>query len=153
MVVMPPKASTGCFKDEWAKWHVTQFLAFETFRRSRKPNDFLAAPPGLTRAKADMVTPEYRLSPQELFDAVVSDLGTEGSFQDIKTDPENTQLHAVAVTRLLRFKDDFYVRVLGVESGSTLAIYSHSRIGGGDLGANRKRVLRFLDRLNQPHAT
>lgn len=100
-----------------------------------------------------MVTPEYRLSPANLFEKVVAQLETDGSFQDLDADPENTQLHAVAVTPLLRFKDDFYVRVLEAEVGSTLAIYSHSRIGGGDLGANRRRVLRFVDRLNQPNAS
>ena len=50
----------------------------------------------------------------------------------------------------MRYKDDISILVLparGEESGSELAIYSRSRVGYSDMGANRKRVLGLLKRL------
>ncbi len=58
----------------------------------------------------------------------------------------------VATTRLLRFKDDFVVRVRAVEGSgdqSRIDMRSKSRVGKSDLGANAKRIRAFQKRLRE----
>lgn len=49
-----------------------------------------------------------------------------------------TYVHAVAITRVLRFRDD--VEFLVRDSDDLIRVRSASRIGSGDLGTNRARV-------------
>lgn len=62
------------------------------------------------------------------------------------------RIEATATTRLLRFKDDVVIRLRADNGangqGTRLDIRSTSRIGGGDLGANAKRIRTFLLELN-----
>jgi uncharacterized protein (DUF1499 family) len=56
-------------------------------------------------------------------------------------------LQGVATTRLVRFKDDFTVRVRpapGGGGGSVVDMRSRSRVGLSDLGANAARIRAFL---------
>jgi hypothetical protein len=59
---------------------------------------------------------------------------------------------AVAVTRLLRFRDDITIRVRPAAGGSRLDVRSRSRLGRDDLGANAARIRRFFAdlRASQP---
>ena len=59
------------------------------------------------------------------------------------------RIEATATTRLLRFKDDVIIRIRAADLGTRLDIRSTSRIGGGDLGANAKRIRAFLLELNK----
>ena len=52
-------------------------------------------------------------------------------------------LHAVFTTRLMRFKDDVEFE----EEGGLVHVRSASRVGYGDLGANRSRVEEIRRRL------
>jgi uncharacterized protein (DUF1499 family) len=54
---------------------------------------------------------------------------------EVKTH-ENDYLHVVFTTALFRFRDDVEFEV----EGDTVHVRSASRVGYGDLGANRKRV-------------
>jgi uncharacterized protein (DUF1499 family) len=52
-------------------------------------------------------------------------------------------------TRLMRFPDTIDIAVLAVaDNQSTLAIYSRSLIGRGDLGVNSARIARWLAALD-----
>jgi uncharacterized protein (DUF1499 family) len=68
-------------------------------------------------------------------------------------DPAAMRLTFVAVTPLLRFKDDVDVLVLpaaGQANRSTFAAYSRSRVGYSDLGTNLKRLNAFAEALRTP---
>ena len=53
-------------------------------------------------------------------------------------------------TPLLRFVDDVSIRVLAVpDGGATFAAYSHSNIGHGDFGTNRKRLEDWVAALGR----
>lgn len=64
-------------------------------------------------------------------------------------DHEGGLLQGVAVTRLLRFRDDFVVRVRGDGDGAVVDMRSRSRIGKSDLGANAARIRAFFTDLEQ----
>ncbi len=59
-------------------------------------------------------------------------------------------LTAVAVTPLLRFRDDVTVRVRPQAGGSRVDVRSRSRLGRDDVGANAARIRRFLRDLQAP---
>jgi len=48
----------------------------------------------------------------------------------------------------MKYKDDIDIAVLETNDGSTVAIYSRSRVGHSDLGKNRKRVEALIDTLS-----
>lgn len=67
----------------------------------------------------------------------------------ITTDPQALVIEAVAQTALLRFQDDFVVRITPSEVGREVRIdfRSRSRIGKSDLGANHQRITEFRKEL------
>lgn len=66
------------------------------------------------------------------------------------TDPSAGELTAEARSSLWKFVDDVRVRVWLDEEGRTrVDLASASRVGRWDLGANRRRIQRFLRRLEK----
>jgi uncharacterized protein (DUF1499 family) len=53
-------------------------------------------------------------------------------------------VEATATTRWFGFKDDMVIRIVSVESGSTIDLRSMSRVGQGDVGANAARISEFV---------
>jgi uncharacterized protein (DUF1499 family) len=66
----------------------------------------------------------------------------------IETD--GRRISYVTTIPVVGFKDDVDIEVLSTETGSTLAIFSRSRVGYSDLGVNRKRVQKLLSALERP---
>lgn len=64
-----------------------------------------------------------------------------------RTDEEQMEIQGVAVTPLLRFKDDFVIRIQGNGDNTRIDMRSKSRMGQSDLGANAKRIREFFDLL------
>lgn len=62
------------------------------------------------------------------------------------TEKSPNYLHAVATTRLLRFKDDVELELRADEG--IIAVRSASRVGHSDLGANRKRIEELRRRFD-----
>ncbi|MGH1370845.1 MAG: DUF1499 domain-containing protein [Cellvibrionaceae bacterium] len=79
----------------------------------------------------------------ESYEQAKATLDTLG-WEVIREDIVNYELEAVEETRLLGFKDDVIVRVQAAEGGSRIDVRSVSRVGVSDLGANAKRIQRYL---------
>ena len=130
---------------------VQDFIDFETLIRPTSPNTYLLAPEALCRsATPDDISPVFDHSPQQLLWAITTALEGENRISISARDAGSLRLKAVATTALLRFKDDIDVAALSVatdENRSQLAVYSRSRIGYSDLGANAKRVRMLLEKL------
>jgi len=62
----------------------------------------------------------------------------------VNSDPENGIIEATETTTIWGFKDDLVVRINEKEGMTAVDLRSVSRIGRSDLGANAKRIERFL---------
>ncbi len=89
----------------------------------------------------------YAQSPAEVFKASSVAAQALGWVVAAAVESEG-RIEATATTRLLRFKDDVVIRMRAQGQGTRLDIRSTSRIGGGDLGANARRIRAFLHEIN-----
>lgn len=88
----------------------------------------------------------YPVEPMPLYLAVnqaIASLGWDVS----RRNAEAGTLGAVVTTKLLRFKDDVAVRLVGEAGGTWVEVRSASRIGQGDMGANTRHVMEFYQAL------
>lgn len=84
--------------------------------------------------------------PSEVFEKVHQLAQSEG-WEVTVLDAQKLHLEAVATTSLMKFKDDVAIDVRPTAKGSAVHMRSRSRVGKSDLGANAKRIVRFLDKI------
>lgn len=77
-------------------------------------------------------------------------LAEDRGWDIVSVDPSAGSLEATSTSSLFRFKDDIVIRARAAENGaaSVIDVRSVSRVGVHDLGANAKRVRRFLSDLS-----
>ena len=63
--------------------------------------------------------------------------------------PEDTQIEAIARSRLFGFEDEVAIRLSEIDTGIRIDMRSRSRIGRIDRGANARRIEAFLAELSQ----
>lgn len=124
-------------------------IEFPALKRPSRPNNWLVAPAGFAgMAGVNEDAPVFSKSPKQVFD-VVMDLVLERIEWRLRaSDPDTLRISFVAVTPLMKFKDDVYVQAVPVEGDparSSVAVYSASRIGYSDMGTNAKRVKELLE--------
>lgn len=91
----------------------------------------------------DLKTLNTTLSPDQAFTRALSVcnlLGWEVYYEDKNT----MQIEAVASTRWFNFKDDIVIRLQPIPAGTAIDLRSVSRVGKGDLGANARRINKFI---------
>ena len=119
---------------------------FETLERRATPNDALACPPDVCRAASDVTPSLFAVSAEELRRTLARVIASETDV--IQVDAAPLAERYVQRTRWLRFPDTIAVRYFPRGEGrSTIALYSRSQLGEGDLGVNRARITRWLDKL------
>lgn len=126
---------------------------FETLHRPKSPNTYLLAPKWLCgHTMPDTESPVFVLSPDRLFAEISRLISAQDRHSIILSDKTARQIEFIATTKVLKFKDDVAIRVIPdakSQEKSQLAVYSRSRVGYHDLGANHKRVKLLLRELNQ----
>lgn len=133
------------------------FVDFKTLKRPKSPNTYLLAPEELCEhASADLRATPLPIYPDQLFKEILRLIDGRRDWHLEESDEDRRLISFVAVTRLMKYKDDIDILVLPAElddsistKGSKLAIYSRSRIGHSDMGANKKRVQQLLDGLKR----
>ncbi|MFH0351233.1 MAG: DUF1499 domain-containing protein [Chromatiales bacterium] len=90
----------------------------------------------------------YHAAPEQVF-AKVREAMTQLGWEVVREDRDRLRLEAVVTTRLLRFKDDFVVRLAPAEGQTAVHVESRSRVGRGDLGANTRHILDLYERLDE----
>lgn len=128
---------------------MSDFISFKSLKRPPKPNTCLVAPENFClAAEPDFAPPVVPLTGRGLYSRLSEVIASERSWGKLETDPEQLRIKFVATTGLMRFKDDVDIEVIPLEDGkATFAIYSRSRLGYSDLGANRKRVSDLIRRV------
>jgi uncharacterized protein (DUF1499 family) len=123
-------------------------IDFATLQRSPTPNQDLLCPAAMCTTQTDGVAPVYNVPVTKLQVAWDQMLAEQPRVEVQRRDITNMQIDYVQRSRLLRFPDLITVRFVPVDdTHSTLAIYSRSVYGKGDLGVNRARVEEWLARL------
>ena len=113
----------------------------------------------LTRSKA-RTSPEardprlrgrvYELPFTTVWQAVQAEAAAMPRWTIGQVDARTGVLGAEARTRLWKFVDDVEVRVsLDLHGWTRVDVRSASRVGAADLGANARRIARFLHRLDE----
>jgi uncharacterized protein (DUF1499 family) len=123
-------------------------VEIETVERRTSPNDALACPAGFCRARADLTTADYAVPADALRAAFAKVVASERKIERVKTNEATTTERYIQRSETLGFPDTIVVRFADRPGGrSTLAIYSRSRFGESDFGANRARIERWLQKL------
>lgn len=121
---------------------------FASLERAPTPNQYLLCPQDLCTTRTDGVAPVFDLSAERLQGLWEMMMTEEPSVHEVGRDLAILQVDYVQRTKLLRFPDLITVRFIPLgEQRSTLAIYSRSVYGQGDMGVNRTRVLDWLTKL------
>jgi uncharacterized protein (DUF1499 family) len=66
----------------------------------------------------------------------------------VASDAAAGRIEATDTTSWFGFKDDIVVRIRPEGEGSRVDVRSVSRVGGSDIGANAKRIRKYLDKLS-----
>lgn len=132
-------AMAGSLEREWGK--AVDFTALELHW---KPNQFLLAPPGTTKASPHAAPPVFAVPPERLRDALLAVIGDEPSAKVLERSADGMIFTAVQRTPLMRYPDFISLEVRPVEGGSTFLAYSRSVFGVRDFDVNRKRIERWL---------
>lgn len=117
---------------------------FATLVRRTTPNDALACPPGAcSEAAADFDPGVYPLPVMELRRRFAAMALAEPRVVQVHrgAEPDAPQDRYVQRSRLMSFPDTIDVRFVPLSAAtSTLAVYSRSQLGRGDLGVNLARI-------------
>ena len=129
---------------------MTKYMTFKSLKRPPKPNTCLVAPENYClAADPDFAPPVLAMTGRGLYSKLSEIIAAERRWGNVESDPEALRIKFVATTGLMRFKDDVDIEIIPVEeSKATLAIYSRSRVGYSDMGANRKRVNNLIERVS-----
>jgi hypothetical protein len=121
---------------------------FATLQRDSVPNQYLLCPKGMCQAETDGEAPVFDVPIEQLQVAWDEMLAEQPRIEVQRRDVTNIQIDYVQRSRLLRFPDLITVRFVPIDDAhSTVAIYSRSVYGKGDMGVNRTRVEEWLARL------
>lgn len=111
------------------------------------PSDYPAQNAGPQRSAYPAVRPlELAVSEGEAFAASLS-LVKDRGWAVLSADPAESEIEAIATSRLFGFEDEVAIRVTGTDSGARIDMRSRSRLGQIDRGANARRIAAFLSDL------
>ncbi|NRA29288.1 MAG: DUF1499 domain-containing protein [Parvularculaceae bacterium] len=140
--------ASGAFANDGDVPEPTIMIDFKTLQKTPKPNQWLVAPDGLLEQEtADAPAPTFSHDSSALFVAVSAFVKDLPRTSEIKADPEGMSISYVATVPVFGFKDDVDITVLSADGGSTLAVYSRSRVGYSDFGVNKRRVDGLLEAI------
>ncbi len=124
-------------------------VEFETLERRTSPNDALACPPDVCKAMSDVTPPVYMVNAHDLRLAFEKAISPEQRLVAVDSDDAGMTDRYVQRSKLMGFPDTIVVRFFDRSGGrSTIALYSRSQLGKGDMGVNRARIERWLNNLD-----
>lgn len=125
-----------------ATWHVDPLTA----PKPSTPNSYRVGPEGTT--EPDDASPRFNVDAAALGAAFDTVAMNENAVERLAGSPSEGWVTYVQRSTLFGFPDYISVRFIDVDGGgSTLAVFSRSRLGQSDLGVNEKRVKDWLAKL------
>jgi uncharacterized protein (DUF1499 family) len=113
-------------------------------------NGFLACPAGYCRIADAATSPAFAMGVDRLAEHWAHLIAREPRIAAVFAEPQERRFVLVQRSAALGFPDIITVEFVVLDAGrSSLAIYSRARYGRYDFGVNRRRVLAWLDRLQQ----
>lgn len=132
---------------------MSEHVDFETLERPGSPNTYLVAPESLCQAaEPDISAPLFDMPPEELSRRLRDIISMREDWTLVHENSALPQFEVVAKTKVFKFKDDISLRVVPAPEApgkSGLALYSRSRVGYYDFGANKKRADALIEELKQ----
>lgn len=116
--------------------------------RSRS-NDALACAMGVCAVPADIESPVYAVSIEELLTIAKAVIDSEPRTKYIAMDEKLKQLVFVQRSRIFRFPDTIWLQAVQTDTGSSVILYSRSNYGNSDLGTNKRRIRAWLTKLTE----
>lgn len=86
-------------------------------------------------------------APAQVFERAL-DLVKSSGWEVAAAEAGEGRIEATATSFFMGFKDDVVIRIVANPKGTQLDIRSESRVGGGDFGANARRVRGFIVKLS-----
>ena len=127
---------------------MTELIDLATARPTGKPNCCLVLPKGWGTGPAHRESPAFNADATTLAQAASDLLASTPRTEILARSPDGLQIEAAERSRLFRFVDRISLRAVPAGTDrSSVALFSRSLVGYWDLGVNRKRVERLLERL------
>jgi hypothetical protein len=122
-------------------WHVDPL----TIERPASPNTYFVAPQAMVEDGVDLEAPIYGAPATIMAKAFDDYVLTQPNIIPLSQSVDGTWVTYVQRTPTLKMPDYISVRFIELEEGkSTIAIYSRSRYGYGDMGMNKARIDTWL---------
>lgn len=124
---------------------------FKTMKRSNLPNNSLICPEGFCNtATPEILAPVFSVSADTLRDLLRASLKSEKRLERVHTNDPAMRERYVQRSELFRFPDTIQVEYIALTAQtSTIALFSQSQIGFSDAQINKKRLKRWLRRLDR----
>ena len=101
---------------------------------------------GATPQYADLQPQRFNQPLEKVF-AVALEVSQAQGWEIRESKPEQGIIEAIAITRLMKFKDDVTITVTSEGSTTVVNVRSKSRKGKGDMGTNARRIRAFQAEL------
>ena len=129
--------------DDPARWHVDP--AGIALRGT--PNEYLAAPPGVTAATPHLLIAPFAEPPAALLARLAGVMAARPRTRLLAGDPAEGMMTWVERSALIGFPDYITARAIATREGTALVLWSRSRWGYGDFGVNAGRIAAILAAL------
>jgi len=128
-----------------AEWHVDPLTAM----RPATPNTYYVAPQAMVQDTVDLEAPVYAVPAEVMAKAFADYVLTQPNIIPLASDEGGLWATYVQRTPVLKMPDYISVKFVDLDGGrSTIAIYSRSRFGYGDMGVNKARVDLWLQSMS-----
>jgi uncharacterized protein (DUF1499 family) len=126
-------------------------IDIKTLSRVSSSHSWLVAPTAWRAAQdADAAAPAFKVTEEELWFLWKQVAANSKRISCEELEEESRRSFHVQLTPYLRFPDEVRAQILPAGDGqSSIALYSRSRYGLYDFGVNKKRVERWLARLDR----
>lgn len=125
-------------------------VAIGELRAPLPPNAFLACPTGYCRIAGAAPSPVFAMSASGLYREFAALVAREPRVVTIAAEPQRRRIIVIQRSALFRFPDVVTAEFVALgPDRSSVALYSRPRYGRYDFGVNRRRIERWLARLQR----